>query len=117
MMGATSGTGTSYPAGAPMFTSSFQWCSCYSIFCFMCMFCRSLFVLLYFSFCHYVVCFSSIYGFGLSLWYLQTLLQPDPFIEVPLPSHEYKLACICVLEVSFVPLSVIFRLHYILLVV
>ena len=30
------------------FTPSFQWGSCYSIFCFMCMFCRSLFVLLSF---------------------------------------------------------------------
>jgi hypothetical protein len=28
----------------------FQWGSCYSIFSFMCMFCRSLFVLLYFFF-------------------------------------------------------------------
>jgi fatty-acid desaturase len=60
----------------------------------MCMFCRSLFVLLYFffwplcclfffdirilitpfvSFGHCVVCSSSIYGFWLPLWYLQTL--------------------------------------------
>jgi hypothetical protein len=35
------------------------------------MFCRSLFVFLFF-FCHCVV-FSSIYGFWLPLWYLQTL--------------------------------------------
>ena len=35
--------------------------SCYSIFSFMCMFCRSLFVLLYFL--------------RLALWYLQTLLD------------------------------------------
>jgi hypothetical protein len=39
----------------------------------MCMFCRSLFVLLSFSFGHCVVC-SSIYGFWLLLWYLQTPL-------------------------------------------
>jgi hypothetical protein len=37
------------------------------------MFCRSLFVLCPFSFGHCVVC-SSIYGFWLPLWYLQTLL-------------------------------------------
>jgi len=44
------------------------------IFSFMCMFCRSLFVLCTFSFCHCVV-YSSIYGFWfLPLWYLQTLL-------------------------------------------
>ena len=34
--GATSGTGTAYPSGAPEFTPNFQWGSCYSIFCFMC---------------------------------------------------------------------------------
>jgi hypothetical protein len=50
----------------------FQWGSCYSIFSFMCMFCRSLFVL--FSFGHSNVCSSSIYRFWLPLWYLQTLL-------------------------------------------
>ena len=49
---------------------------CNSIFSFICMFCRSLFVLssLFFSF-SCVVCSSSIYGFWLPLWYLQTLLS------------------------------------------
>jgi hypothetical protein len=42
------------------------------VFCVM--FCRSLFVMLSFSLCHCVVCSSSIYGFWLPLWYLQTLL-------------------------------------------
>ena len=67
----------------------------YSIFSFMCMISKSLFVplsfiswslccLLFFylrilitplvSFSHCVVCYSSIYGFWLPLWYLQTLL-------------------------------------------
>jgi hypothetical protein len=36
------------------------------------MFCRSLFVLSYFSFGHCIVFPSSIYGFWLPLWYLQT---------------------------------------------
>ena len=40
---ATSGAATAYPSG-------FYWGSCYSIFSFMCMFCGSLFVLLYFFF-------------------------------------------------------------------
>ena len=35
---------------------------------------RSLFVFLSFSFGHCVVCHSSVYGFRLPLWYLQTLL-------------------------------------------
>ena len=39
-----------YPSAAPEFTPRFQWGSCYSIFSFMCMFCRSLFVLLSFFF-------------------------------------------------------------------
>ena len=47
---ATSGAGTPYSSGAPEFTPGFQCGSCYSIFSFMCMFCRSLFVLLYYFF-------------------------------------------------------------------
>ena len=47
MTGGTSGAGTAYPYGASEFTPSFQWGSCYSIFGFICMFCRSLFVLLF----------------------------------------------------------------------
>ena len=39
-----------YHSGAPEFTPGFQWGSCYSIYSFICMFCRSLFVLLYFFF-------------------------------------------------------------------
>ena len=35
----------------PLVEHGFQWESCYSIFSCMCMFCRSLFVLLYFFFC------------------------------------------------------------------
>ena len=47
--GTTSGAGTAFPSGAPGFTPVL-WCSCYSIFSFVCMFYRSLFVLLYFFF-------------------------------------------------------------------
>ena len=39
------------PPGTPEFTPGFQWGACYSIFSFMCMFCRQLFVLLSFFFC------------------------------------------------------------------
>jgi hypothetical protein len=61
--------------------SGFKCGSCYSIFSFMCMFCRSLFVLLYFFFwplCY--ICTSSIYGFWLPPWYLQTLLHGVPIL-------------------------------------
>ena len=44
--GATSGAGIANPSGAPEFTPGFKWDSCYSILSFMCMFCRSFFVLL-----------------------------------------------------------------------
>jgi hypothetical protein len=37
-----------YHSGPPEFTPGFEWVSCYSIFSFMCMFCRSLIVLLFF---------------------------------------------------------------------
>ena len=43
-------TGATSEAGTPELTPGFQWGSCYSIFSFMCMFCRSLFVLLYIFF-------------------------------------------------------------------
>jgi hypothetical protein len=49
--------------------------SCYSIFCFMCMFCRSLFVLL--SFFFWPLCCLSFFYLRILiifLWYLQTLL-------------------------------------------
>ena len=46
IMGATDGAGTTaYPSGAHEFTPGFQWGSCYSIFSFKCMFCRSLLVI------------------------------------------------------------------------
>ena len=39
---------TAYPSGASEFTPGFEWGSCYLIFSFIYMVCRSLFVLLYF---------------------------------------------------------------------
>ena len=50
LTGVTTETGTAYPSGAPEFTPGFLWGPCYSIFSFICMFCRLLFVLLYFFF-------------------------------------------------------------------
>ena len=48
--GATTGAGTTYPSKAHEFTPGSQWGSCFSIFSFIRMFCRSLFVLLSFLF-------------------------------------------------------------------
>ena len=49
-MGVTSGAGFAYPSGAPEFTPWFLVGLCNSIFSFISMFCRSLFVSLYFFF-------------------------------------------------------------------
>ena len=76
MAGATSGAGTPYPSVAPEFNPVFfQWGSCYSIFSFKCLFCRSLFVLVTFFFCP-LCCmfFIDVRILITSLWYLQTLL-------------------------------------------
>ena len=71
------------------------------------MFCRSLFVLLYFSFGHCVVCSSSIYGFWMLLWYLQALFAwPNDFIK------KRERSDICVLEVSILLLSTILRFKF-----
>ena len=75
MTGATSESGTAQPSGAPELTLGFQWGSYYSIFSFMCMLYRSLFVVLYFFFWSLCCLFFSDYGFSLPLWYLQTLLH------------------------------------------
>ena len=47
-IGATTGVGSSYLSGLPAFTLGFYWGSRYSIFSYMCLLCRSLFVLLSF---------------------------------------------------------------------
>ena len=64
--------GSVYPSGAPAFTPGFLWGSCYSIFSFKCMFCRSLFLLLPFVFfpLSFFLCLFSFVFFPLSflLW-------------------------------------------------
>ena len=73
--GFTSRIGTTYPSGAPDFTPDFQWGSYYSIFSFMCMFCRSLFVLSLIFF--WPLCCLLLFDIRIlitSLWYLQALL-------------------------------------------
>ena len=64
-MDATSGAGTANSSEASEFTPGCYWGSCYLIFSFMCMFSRSLFVLLYFFMGHCVVCPSIVITFGI----------------------------------------------------
>ena len=73
--GVTSGAGIAYPSGAPEFTPVFSGVRVTrSLVLYICFVdrCLSFYT---FSFGHYVVCSSSIYGFWLHLWYLQTLLK------------------------------------------
>jgi hypothetical protein len=68
--------GATTACGAPEFSPGFWWGSLYSIFSFICMLCRSLYVICTFSVGHCVVCSSAIYGLWLPLWYRQVLLAP-----------------------------------------
>ena len=79
-----------------------------------------------FSVDHCVVCSSSIYGFWLPLWFLQTLLMfiwrklwvhetsltPPHLIEMPLVSQESQWLCICVFGISILPPPLIFLLEF-----
>jgi hypothetical protein len=86
--GATSGAGTAYPSGASDFTSGFSGVRVtrslvlYECFIGRCLsFCT-------FSFGHCVACSSSIYGFWLPLWYLQTLLPINAVTDVRGQKHK-----------------------------
>ena len=69
----TSGAWTAYPSGAPEFTPGFRGVRvARSLIVYVCFVDRCL-SFCTFSFGHCVVCSSSIYGFWLPLWYLQTL--------------------------------------------
>ena len=77
-------TWSAYPSRAPEFTPGFKWGPCYSIF--MCMFCRSLFVLLSFSF--WPLFFLSFfrftdydYPFGIFKLYLRHLSSCTRFVS------------------------------------
>ena len=72
--GTTIGTGTVFSSGTHEFTPVFSRVHVTRSLVLCVMFCRSLFVLLSFVFWHYVVCSSSIYGYWLPFWYLQSLL-------------------------------------------
>ena len=61
----------------------------YSIFSFMCMYCRALFVFCTFSFVHCAVHSFSIYGFWLPLWYLQTLLKYIIHIKFKVKTYRF----------------------------
>ena len=72
---------------------------------------KLLFVLLPFSFCHCIVCPSSIYGFWLPLWYLQASLCP--FALFLLSLYCLSVFYLLLLLTSFVPSS--FSLSFFLL--
>jgi hypothetical protein len=81
-MGATSGAGTAYPSAAPEFIYVFSGIrDTQSLVLFVC-FVDCCFSLCPFSLGHCVVCSSSIYGFWLPLWCLQTLLGTVYFFGI-----------------------------------
>ena len=46
------------------------------------------------------------------LWSQKTILTPSLYIEVPVPSQESELSCICVVGVSLLPLPMIYLLDF-----
>jgi len=70
--GATNGAETVYHSWAHDFTPGYQWGSYYSLFSICVCFVDRCLSFCAFSIGHCVVCSSSIYGFWLPLWYLQT---------------------------------------------
>jgi hypothetical protein len=80
-MGAISGAGSAYPSGAPEFIPVFSGVRVTrSLVLYECFVDRYL-SFSTFSFGHCVVCSSSIYGFWLPLWYLQTHLRVIMFVS------------------------------------
>ena len=71
----TSGAGTAYPSGAP------RWGSCYSIFSFTCMFCRSFLSWLYILFLLSIV-LSFFFDLRILITYLVYSNPPDRPIEI-----------------------------------
>ena len=86
--GVTSGAATAFPFRTHEFTPGFQWDSCYSIFSFICMFCRSLFVFFY-LFC----------------WPLCCLLFFEVHVEICL--HIFMFSQFCVVMYAMIPICVV----------
>ena len=92
-MDVSNGTGTAYPSRAPEFTPGFQWGLCYSIFSFICVLCRSLFVLLYFFFLLAIVLSvllrytDSDYPFGIFKLFLHMKIHRNQIINISVFSH------------------------------
>ena len=76
-MGASSGAEPVYPSGAPEFIPDFSGVRVTRSLVLCVGFVDRCLSFCSFSFDHCVVCSSSIYGFWLPLWYLQTLLDTD----------------------------------------
>ena len=80
-----------YPFRSTWVRPGFYCGSRYSIFSFMCMFCRSLFVLLYF-FCWQLCCLFFDLRILITLLYLQTLLMINfPFVSLTINGISFAL--------------------------
>ena len=72
---------------APKFTPGFKWVSFYSIFSFMRIFCRSLFVLLYLFFWPLFCLF--VFDIRILIWYLEPLLN-ESWLDIYTRSMQCK---------------------------
>ena len=114
--GATSGAGTAYSSGAPKFTPGFRWSSCYSIFSFMCMFCRSLFVRLYFFFQPFSLLSvllrftDSDYPFGIFMLFLHLLIfmyidnNHMKYLYIPNIVSNISYRFLCKIKLQYLPI-------------
>jgi len=75
--GDTSGARNTHLSGTPEFIPLALRGSCCSIMCVALWMFLYLFLLFYLYFGHYIICPSCMYGFYLSLWYLQTVLNSE----------------------------------------
>ena len=90
MLSATSGAGTAYPSEPPEFTPVFSGIRVtWSLVLYVCFVDNCLSVCT-FSFGYCVVCFSSIFGFWLPLWYLQTLLKQSRHFSYSLMPRDIR---------------------------
>ena len=108
----SSGAGTAYLSRASEFTFGFQSGSCYQIFSLLCMFCRSLFVLLDFFFwplcCLFFFDIRILITFGISklfLFIIQLCIDILLSIFLRFPTQELQLGLWCL-----TPPSTIFHL-------
>ena len=101
---ATRGAETAHSSGSHEFTPGFQWGSCYSIFSFMCMSCRSLFVLFLLAIVLSVLLqyTDSNYAFGFFKLFFRVTFFTIICLSTFFVYNDHPLLLLYVLRVSFI---------------